>query len=55
MASMNPAMMAAMLLPMVRVAALRPPVNLAKRQVEDLVDRDPERVAAQLRSWMGEE
>jgi flagellar M-ring protein FliF len=38
-----------------RVSALRSPVNLAKRQVEDLVDREPDRVAAQLRMWMGEE
>jgi flagellar M-ring protein FliF len=41
--------------PPTRVAALRSPLNLAKRQVEDLVDRDPERVAAQLRTWMGED
>ena len=37
------------------VAALRSPVNLAKRQVEDLVERDPDRVAAQVRMWLGED
>ena len=37
------------------VMALRSPVNLAKRQVEDLVDRDPDRVASQLRMWMSED
>jgi flagellar M-ring protein FliF len=37
------------------VARLRPPVNVARQQVEDLVDRDPERVAAQIRQWMTED
>ncbi len=37
------------------VMALRPPVNVARRQVEDLVERDPERVAQQVRAWMSEE
>ena len=37
------------------VARLRPPVNIAKQQVEELVDRDPERVAAQIRQWMTED
>ena len=37
------------------VARLRPPVNIAKQQVEDLVDRDPERVASQIRQWMTED
>ena len=37
------------------VMALRSPVNVAKRQVEDLVERDPERVAQQVRAWMAEE
>ena len=37
------------------VMALRSPVNIAKRQVEDLVERDPERVAQQVRAWMAEE
>ena len=32
-----------------------PPVNTAKRQVEDLVDREPERVAMQVRAWMAED
>ncbi len=37
------------------VTALRSPINLSKRQVEDLVDRDPDRVASQLRMWMAED
>lgn len=37
------------------VMALRSPVNIARRQVEDLVERDPERVAQQVRAWMSEE
>ena len=37
------------------IAALRSPVNVAKMQVEDLVQRDPERVAQQVRAWMTEE
>lgn len=37
------------------VARLRPPVNLARQQIEDLVDRDPERVASQVRQWMTED
>ncbi len=37
------------------VAALQPAVNVARRQVEDLVQRDPERVAAQVRAWMNED
>jgi flagellar M-ring protein FliF len=37
------------------VARLRPPVNLARQQVEELVDRDPERVASQIRQWMTED
>jgi flagellar M-ring protein FliF len=37
------------------VMALRSPVNVARRQVEDLVERDPERVAQQVRAWMAEE
>ncbi|HZE05030.1 MAG TPA: flagellar basal-body MS-ring/collar protein FliF [Solirubrobacteraceae bacterium] len=37
------------------VMALRSPVNVARRQVEDLVERDPERVAQQVRAWMSEE
>ena len=31
------------------------PVNVAKRQVEDLVERDPDRVAQQVRAWMAED
>ena len=37
------------------VMSLQSPVNVARRQVEDLVDRDPERVAQQVRAWMTEE
>ncbi len=37
------------------ITRLRPPVNVAREQVEDLVDRDPERVALQLRQWMTED
>jgi flagellar M-ring protein FliF len=37
------------------VMALTSPVNVARRQVEDLAERDPERVAQQVRVWMGEE
>ena len=34
---------------------LRSPVNVAKQQVEDLVERDPDRVASQVRAWMAED
>jgi flagellar M-ring protein FliF len=37
------------------VQRLRSPVNVARQQVEELVDRDPERVAAQIRQWMTED
>jgi flagellar M-ring protein FliF len=37
------------------VMALKSPVNVARRQVEDLVERDPERVAQQVRAWMSED
>lgn len=37
------------------VAALQPRVGVAKRQIEDLVQRDPEVVAQHLRSWMAED
>jgi flagellar M-ring protein FliF len=37
------------------VARLRAPLNVARQQVEELVDRDPERVASQLRQWMTED
>lgn len=39
----------------VNVARLRPPVNVARQQVEELVDRDPERVASHIRQWMSED
>lgn len=39
----------------VQITQLRPPVNIARKQIEDLVDRDPERVAAQVRQWLGED
>lgn len=38
-----------------RVAQLNTPVNVAKRQIEDLVERDPDRVAQQVRAWMAED
>lgn len=38
-----------------RVMQLRSPVNVAKRQIEDLVEREPDRVAQQLRAWMAED
>ncbi len=37
------------------IKQLRPHVNTAKRQVEDLVERDPDRVALQVRAWMAED
>ena len=37
------------------VAALQPHVGVARRQVEDLVQRDPDRVAQHLRAWMAED
>ncbi len=37
------------------VKRLRPPVNVPKRQVEELVERDPDRVAQQVRAWMSED
>jgi flagellar M-ring protein FliF len=37
------------------VAALQPRIGVAKRQIEDLVQRDPEVVAQHLRSWMAED
>ncbi|MGC9221315.1 MAG: flagellar basal-body MS-ring/collar protein FliF [Solirubrobacteraceae bacterium] len=39
----------------VSVARLRSPINVARQQIEELVDRDPERVAAQIRQWMTED
>ncbi|HEX4009231.1 MAG TPA: flagellar basal-body MS-ring/collar protein FliF [Solirubrobacteraceae bacterium] len=41
--------------PDTEVMALKSPVNVARRQVEDLVERDPDRVAQQVRAWMTEE
>jgi flagellar M-ring protein FliF len=37
------------------VKRLQSPVNIPKRQVEELVERDPDRVAQQVRAWMSEE
>ena len=37
------------------IAPLHAPVNVARKQVEELVARDPERVAQQVRAWMAEE
>ena len=41
--------------PPTEVKRLRSPVNVPKRQVEELVERDPDRVAQQVRSWMSED
>ena len=41
--------------PPVEIAALQPRVGVAKRQVEELVQRDPEVVAQHVRAWMAEE
>jgi flagellar M-ring protein FliF len=38
-----------------QIMQLRSPVNVAKKQVEDLVEREPDRVAAQVRAWMAED
>jgi flagellar M-ring protein FliF len=38
-----------------RVLPLRSPENQARMQVEELVDRNPERVAQQVRAWMQED
>ena len=38
-----------------RIMQLRAPINVAKQQVEDLVERDPDRVAKQVRAWMSED
>jgi flagellar M-ring protein FliF len=38
-----------------QVMQLQPPVSIAKRQIEDLVERDPDRVAQQVRAWMSED
>ena len=37
------------------VKRLRSPVNVPRRQVEELVERDPDRVAQQVRAWMSED
>lgn len=34
---------------------LNTPINIARRQIEDLVERDPDRVAQQVRAWMAED
>ena len=41
--------------PQTDVKRLRSPVNVPKRQVEELVERDPDRVAQQVRAWMSED
>jgi flagellar M-ring protein FliF len=38
-----------------KVKQLRSPQNIARQQVDELVERDPDRVAAQVRAWMGED
>jgi flagellar M-ring protein FliF len=37
------------------IPTLQSPINVARRQVEDLVDRDADRVAQQVRAWMSED
>ena len=37
------------------VKQLQPAVNVARRQIEDLIERDPDRVAQQVRAWMTED
>lgn len=37
------------------IAALQPHVGVARKQIEDLVNRDPDLVAQHLRAWMAEE
>jgi flagellar M-ring protein FliF len=37
------------------IPTLQAPVNVARRQVEDLVERDSTRVAQQVRAWMAED
>ncbi len=39
----------------IEIKALQPPVNVARKQVEELVQRDPDRVALQVRAWMAED
>ena len=34
---------------------LAAPVNVPRRQVEQLVEREPDRVAQQVRAWMSED
>jgi flagellar M-ring protein FliF len=41
--------------PPTQVIPLQAPVNVARRQVEDLVERDADRVAQQVRAWMSED
>jgi flagellar M-ring protein FliF len=38
-----------------QVMQLQSPVNVAKQQIEELVQRDPDRVAQQVRAWMSED
>ncbi len=38
-----------------RIMQLRSPLNVARQQVEDLVEREPDRVASQVRAWMAED
>ncbi len=51
----RPAEMAAMPDQPTLVTPLTAPVNVARRQVEDLVERDSDRVAQQVRAWMSED
>jgi flagellar M-ring protein FliF len=39
----------------VEVSSLQPHVGVARKQIEELVQRDPDLVAQHLRAWMAEE
>ncbi len=41
--------------PPTQVVPLQSPVNVARRQIEDLVERDSDRAAQQVRAWMAED
>ncbi len=41
--------------PPTRSPTLQPHVGIARRQIEELVQRDPDLVAQHLRAWMAEE
>jgi len=37
------------------LTGLHPPLNITRRQIEELVERDPDRVAQQVRAWIAED